>query len=171
MNPIKKQHDESYWTSHKGKEAAAHNKGDIKFFLQKYFLFRAYIVFKANNADKRYAKKFHAYGNEHSVTYNQLRYNRHDSIILDRMKGYTDLVKLIERYYNHYTRAQIYMRMPGEEKFNILCRDYNAKSELVECQDPVLPDEHLKKELFYIVHAGLVIITEDPPDANNTVHH
>jgi|CXWL01.1.fsa_nt_gi hypothetical protein len=168
MSNKKDEQQGSYFNSPKAKEATAHNVANIKYFLQPYFLFRAYIVFKANNGDKKYAKKFHAYGNEHSVTYNQLRYGRYDNIKLDRMKGYTDLIKLIERnYHHHYTRAQIYMRLPGEKDFNTLCRDYNEKSELLECQDPVLTPEQEFLTLYYYTHAGLVIVTETDPAGEN----
>jgi hypothetical protein len=145
-------------------ERKAHNTGNLKHFLTPYFMFRAYIVFKPENGDKKYSKKFHPYGNEHSVTYNQLRYGKIDLIVLDRMKGYTDLIKLIERnYHHHYLRAQIYMRLPGQEGFNTLCRDYNERSELVECQDPTLTPEQEKLTLYYYVHAGMVTVTETDP--------
>lgn len=139
----------------------AHSTGDLKHFLKQYFLFRAYIVFKNG-------KKFHAYGNEHSCTYNQLRYGRFDNILLNREKGYTDLINMIEKKYSgKYTRAKIYSRQPGQENFNTICRDYNDAGQLEECQDPVLSDDDKFLTLYYYTHKGQVIITETDPAGEN----
>lgn len=139
----------------------AHRTYNLKFFLMDYFLFRCYIVFKNG-------KKWHGSGNEHSCTYNQLRYGRYDNIILDREKGYTDLINLIEgKYKGQYTAAKIYSRQPGEKNFNTLCRHYNVKGELEECQDPVIPDEQKILILFYYTHQGRVIVTETDPAGEN----
>lgn len=139
----------------------AHQTGDIKHFLKKYFLFRAYVVFKTG-------KKFHPYGNEHMVTYNQLRYGKVDSIILNREKGYTDLIGMIEKNYaGKISTAKIYCRNPGENNFDTLCRYYDNTGQLVECQDPVIPDDQKILTLYYYTHKGLVIVTETNPAGEN----
>lgn len=143
------------------REKKAHQCGDLKYFLKKYFLFRAYIKFRSGKA-------FHGYGNEHSVTYQQLKYGMYDNITLDREKGYTDLVGMIEKKFkDKYTTAKIFCRQPGEERFETVCRYYNSKGELEECQDPVIPDKDKFLTLYYYTHMGLVIVTETDPAGNN----
>lgn len=139
----------------------AHQTGNIKHFLSPYFLFRAYIVFKNG-------KRMHLYGNEHSCTYNQLRYGRYDNIPLSREKGYMELLNLVEKNYKgKYTVAKIYRREPGQKDFNIICRHYDSNGELVECQDPVIPDDQKMLILFYYTHKGQVIVTETDPAGEN----
>lgn len=139
----------------------AHQTGNIKHFLTPYFLFRCYIVFKNG-------KKVHLYGNEHQCTYNQLRYGRFENIPLNREKGYTDLIDLVEkRYSGKYTVAKIYRREPGTKDFNILCRHYDSNGQLLECQDPLIPEEQKILILFYYIHSGKVIVTPTDPAGEN----
>lgn len=133
----------------------AHQTGDVKYLLSKWFCFRAYVLF--NNR-----KKFHAYGNEHAVTYNQLRYGRIQEIRLQREKGYTDLIHLLEKTWRgKYTSARIYMREPGEKDFNTVCREYNEKAELIDCQDPVTMPADIT--LWYHFLDGNVVISDRDP--------
>ncbi|TWI80546.1 hypothetical protein IQ13_3224 [Lacibacter cauensis] len=132
----------------------AHMKRNIKWLLQQYFSFRAYVKFKDGKAR-------HFYGNEHQCTYNQLQAGIYPNIRMDKEKGYTDLINLIERSYKgKYTAATIYMRNPGEKDFNTVCRNY-YKGEATEINDPVITDPVYT--LYYIVQNGRVLVqTEDP---------
>ena len=152
---------EAFTDTEEFKDRKAHQTGNLKHFLQKYFLFRAYLVFKGG-------KKWHGYGNEHAVTYNQLKFGRFDSIELNREKGYTDLVNMIENNWRgKYTVAKIYCRNPGEKDFKTLCRHYDNTGQLVECQDLVIPDDQKLLTLYYYTHKGLVIVTETNPAGEN----
>lgn len=143
----------------------AHQTGNLKHFISKYFLFRAYIVFKNG-------KRMHLYGNEHQCTYNQLRHGRFQNIELDREKGYGELINLVEkRYRAKYTVAKIYQRKPGEKSFNTVCRHYNSNGELEECQDPVIPEPEKTLTLFYYFKNNLLVITPaDPASEDFTIN-
>lgn len=148
-------------------ELEANQKGNIKYFLQPYFSFRLYVLFSSNQ------RKAHFYGNEHDCTYQQLRHGNVPCIRLDKLKGYTDLLNLVERTWKgKLTKAAIYMRQPGEEKFTILCRRWYL-GKLEECQDPVL-DENSKQILWYSFEKNrLHILTTPPPaiDFKSEVQH
>lgn len=138
----------------------AHMTRNIKMLLMEHFVFRAYIRFHDR-------KTVHLYGNEHKCTYNQLLAGRFPSIVLDREKGYTDLIGLLEGpYRNRYQYATIYMRTPGTSEFDIICRQYDRNG-LKDINDPVLPDDQKKIELTYTIQNGRVLVAsfnEEMPD-------
>lgn len=135
----------------------AHATKDLKFLLLPYLSFRAYVIFTGKEK-----KKSHFYGNEHQCTYNQCLFGKIPHIQLRRLKGYTDLVNLIENNYKgKYLTAKIYMRDPQTGQFDILCREY-FKGGLQECNDPVI-DENEMRTLFYYIKKNYVIITETDP--------
>lgn len=139
----------------------AHQTGNLKHFLIKYFLFRAYIVFKNG-------KRMHLYGNEHQCTYSQLKHSRFENIKMDRHKGYGELIDLIERKYKaQYKVAKIYRRNPGDKSFSSLCRYYNANGELEECKDPLLTDQENILTLYYYFKNGCLVISETDPSAED----
>lgn len=136
-------------------EQKAHLTKEIKFLLLEHFQFRAAISFKNN-------KKFTAYGNEHRCTYNQVLAGRVKTIELDREKGYTDLIKLIETSYNgKYKRAAIYMRSQETNDFDITCRMYDADG-VQEINDPVFSDDHRIKTLYPTIENHRIIIHTQP---------
>lgn len=139
------------------KDAKARLTYDIKHFLKPFFTFRLYVKFKANN------KKSHFYGNEHQCTYNQLLYGQVPNIEMSRLKGYTDLINLVENTWKHkLTSATIYMRSDGSEKFDTACREY-YNGELKDINDPVIDDSNDKRTLYYYFqNYRLFITTEDP---------
>lgn len=141
----------------------AHMTRELKYLLLDHFQFRAHINFKNK-------KKFSPYGNEHQCTYNQLLAGRMPNILLDREKGYTDLIRLIENSYRgKYNTAAIYMRHPATNEFDILCRRY-MNGEAEEINDPVIPDENKFLTLYYYIKEGRVIIdTVDPSTLDFTI--
>ena len=117
--------------------------GNLKMLLMPYFSFRLFIKFNDRKGQKR-----HLYGNEHNCTNHQLQQQKVPFILLDKQKGYTDLINLVEkRWQKKYSAAAIYMRPPGEKTFSILCRRY-YDGELEECQDPIITPE-LNQTLYY----------------------
>ena len=136
-------------------EQKAHLTKEIKFLLLEHFQFRAAISFKNN-------KKFTAYGNEYRCTYNQVLAGRVKTIELDREKGYTDLVNLIEvNYKGKYKRAAIYRRSEDSNDFDITCRLYDAES-VLEINDPVLTVEQKIKTLYPSIENSRIIIHTEP---------
>ncbi|MFZ4056976.1 MAG: hypothetical protein ACOYKE_02505 [Ferruginibacter sp.] len=135
----------------------AAQEGDVKHFLKPYFSFRLYAQFKKDK------KKVHFYGNEHQVTYQQLKFAQAKSIILNKEKGYTDLIKLVEvTWKNRLLSAVIYMRESDNAPFNIECRRY-YNGEITDCNDPVISAENNFRELFYFFQNGILFITEEKP--------
>lgn len=133
----------------------AHLTRGLKFLLIDHFLFRAFFQFKDR-------KKFTAYGNEHRCTYNQVLAGRVKTIELDREKGYTDLIKLIESSYKgKYTRAALYMRSEATNDFDITCRLYDA-SGVIEINDPVLTPEQKTKTLYPSIENSRIVIHTQP---------
>lgn len=136
-------------------EQKAHLTRELKFLLIDHFLFRAFFQFKDR-------KKFTAYGNEHRCTYNQVLAGRVKTIELDREKGYTDLVKLIESgYKGKFNRAALYMRSQDTNDFDITCRLYDA-SGVIEINDPVLSDAEKIKTLYPSIENNRIIINTQP---------
>lgn len=134
----------------------AHFERNIKLLLQPYFEFRLYIVFKT--AEGRPGPKRHFYGNEHQCTYTQLLHQKLPFISMDKLKGYNELIKLVEESYKgKYIGAKIYGREPGQEQFSILHRDY-LRGELKECHDPVIAAGDQYYNLSYLIEKGRVII-------------
>lgn len=136
-------------------EQKAHLTRELKFLLIDHFLFRAFFQFKDR-------KKFTAYGNEHRCTYNQVLAGRVKTIELDREKGYTDLVKLVETSYKgKYQRAAIYMRSEETNDFDITCRLYDSHG-LIDIQDPVLTEAQKIKTLYPSIQNNRIIICTEP---------
>lgn len=144
----------------------AHMKRNLKFLLMPHFLFRAFVNFKNN-------KRTHLYGNEHKVTYNQILAGRVPQILLNREKGYTDLITLIETaYVGKYKQATIYMRTPGTNEFDTICRSYDSNG-IRDMNDPVLSDEQKQLTLYYTIESGRVFILTEPvpqPDFKNIIN-
>lgn len=137
----------------------AHMTKNLKMLLMPHFSFRLYIRF--NNK-----RQTHLYGNEHKCTYNQLLARRFECVQLDRLKGYTDLINLIERsYQGKYQYATIYMRTNGTNEFNEVCRQYNTKGELSFVNDPVIDETNQYLKLFYTIQNGRVEIHTTDPQA------
>lgn len=139
-------------------ETQANLTGDLKYFLLPFFTFRVHVHFKNPK------RKCHFYGNEHECTYQQLKRGHVPHIVMDKIKGYTGLIKLIEHTWkNKITSAGIYMRLPGEEKFDRLCRRwYNGDWE--EIQDPVISHEEAVTILYYSFEKNKLQIHTTPPE-------
>ena len=96
------------------------------YMIQHEFLkFRAFVQFKSTH-EKRWF-----YGNEHSVTIDQVIAGYANSFELDRRQGFTALVHLITKTYKTLlSTAVIYQRSEETGKFDIeLCRYYKGKLE------------------------------------------
>jgi hypothetical protein len=147
---------------------AARQQNDIKHFLKPYFSFRLYVQFK----DK--TNKRHFYGNEHQCTFNQLKFAQVPHIELSRIKGYTDLINLVEVVWKAKTKtAAIYMRPEGSQSFDILCRRYYL-GEIQQLNDPLLDDTNDARLLYYYFQANQLFITETNPaniDFKNEINH
>jgi len=148
---------QSWFSTLERLDLRAHQTKDLKYFLKKYFRFRAYVQFSNG-------KKVHLYGNEHAVTYNQLLFSKLSDVKLDRFKGFNDLVDLIERKYRgQYRHAKIYMREGDATTFDKLIRQYDNTSELIYEEDPVLDANDDVLTLHYYIHQGKVMIQEENP--------
>lgn len=145
----------AYFRSQEFLDNKAASSGDIKHFLKSFFMFRAYIKY-------RNGKVVHLYGNEHQVTLQQLVHNRVPSIIMDREKGYTELVTHLERKIKEFSVGAIYQRHPEKKDFSIICRRY-YNGQLEECQDPVIPENQKILTLYYYFKNNLPVISTDNP--------
>jgi hypothetical protein len=139
----------------------AHLERDIKFLLIPWFSFRAYVQFSGRDR-----KKGHFYGNEHQVTYNQCLHRKVPAIVLRKEKGYTDLIHFIEHSIKgKFLSAKIYMREPGCQDFNTLCREYyKGGLNSTTLQDPQLAEDE-GFNLYYQVKEGRLMILEEDPNA------
>ena len=134
----------------------------IQIILQPFYQFRLYIKF---NNDKIMT----LYGHEHDCTYKQCLFAHQPQIILSRPKGYNALVNYVEHTKKgQYKKAIIYMRQPGEEKFNKICRRY-FKGAIEEQNDPLFTDTDLLVLDYQVINNRVVIKTpgsaaEELPD-------
>jgi hypothetical protein len=85
-------------------------------------------------------------------------------VLLDKQKGYTDLLRLVEQTWKgKLNTAAIYMREPGQEKFNKLCRRWYL-GELEECDDPGT-DQLQNQKLYYWFENYRLRLSFDQPAA------
>lgn len=140
----------------------------IDLILQPYYQFRLYVKF--NNDETKTL-----YGREENCTYEQCIHLHTDKINLSRLKGYTELLNYVEKTKKgQYKKAIIYMREPGAEKFNTVCRRY-YNGQIEEINDPVLNDDDFLILDYQIINGRVVIKTpgsaaEDLPDFKTEVN-
>lgn len=154
------------------KEDHAHKMHDLKqvLSLRKYFRFKLHMVLKKRDGSNRYIKRS-IYGNEHSVTYDQCLFAKVDCIVLDRAKGYNDLIRYVEEdLKGQYIECKIYQD-DGSQKFAHLCRRY-SRGGLVHKSDPELGEEDVKVLYFATQKDRLLILEEKPeePDFRTLVN-
>lgn len=146
-------------------DARAHQTLDLRALIIPWLCFKLFIKFKPS-ADYKNSNRHHSgftfYGHEHSCTYKQCLFGHVKEIHLDRMKGYNELVKKVERdYKGKYTSAKIYGRRPGELLFNTVHREYYmGKLDKEKVNDPVIDVADAFKILKYKIESGLLIIVE-----------
>lgn len=146
------------------KETHAHQMQDLKLLLslKKQFITKLHMVFKKRDKESRSIKRS-IYGNEHSVTYSQCLFHKVDCIVLDRKKGYYDLVRYVEQdLKGQYIECKLYYD-DGSGNFNKLCRKWH-KGGLVLKEDPEFSDEDVKV-LYFTVKNSRLHITEKPEES------
>ena len=126
--------------------------------------FRLYIHFKSS---QEYGKdsRCHFYGQEQRCTYNQCIHGHVETIILDKLAGYNNLVHLVEKgsFKGKYKTAKIYSRTPGLGKFDILHREYyKGKLNTDTVDDPVLDVADQHRILYYKIENKRLVILEAP---------
>jgi hypothetical protein len=137
----------------------ADNLKEIKFLLTPYISTRLYVYFNHRDPGKR-KKTF--YANEHRCTYSQCVKGMVPSIILNKMAGYQALINMVEQTIKgKYISAKLYLRPPGSQQFEILCREY-FKGELILQNDPPFTGDECQV-LYYYTKDGRLIITEKDP--------
>lgn len=128
----------------KHKEAVYRN--NIKHFLKPWYSFRLYIVFKKTKKPDG-QNRMHFFGNEHNCTLNQLISGFKTKVTMDRYKGLTDLIKLVEKdWKGTWTAATIYMRNEHGGEFETEVRKYYL-GKLQDEQTPVLDPPYL--DIYY----------------------
>lgn len=148
-----------------------HVKKNIKYLLQQHYWFRLWIRFKYDpdyHGPDRASGGLHFYGNEHKCTYNQCVSGKVKEIVLDRWKGYNDLIQLIEKgeFKGKYITAKIYGYDPQTGAYDILHRVYlRGKLQKKEVNDPVLDTKDEFLTLHFTIQDNRVII-QDPPSAD-----
>lgn len=142
-------------------EKKAHMTRDLKLLITDHLVFKLHMAFKKRDANSKSVKRS-IYGNEHSVTYDQCFFGKVDCIVLDRKKGYNDLIRYIEQdLKGQYIECKIYMD-DGTRKFPRLCRKYHKGSRVLE-DDPALSEEDVKL-LYFTTEKGLLVIHETKPE-------
>jgi hypothetical protein len=132
----------------------AKDTNDIKPLLRHWLSFRLYIVFKSPYKTSRWL-----YGNEHRCTYNQCLHGKVPNIVLRKSKGYTDLIRLVEKEYKgKYQSATIYGRNAPGGPFDEVCRRY-YQGTLQDKNDPLLSDDE-GLTLYYSLKEGKLVISE-----------
>lgn len=143
----------------------AHRNQDLKqlLILERHLSFRLYVVFPKSHPGKHRNPGRHFYGNEHRVTYKQCLYGRVPHIALDKVQGYTALIRLVEEQMKgQWLTAQIYSRSDESSiDFDVLHREY-YKGGLDKCDDPVLTEQHNKKLWFSTKENRLQLLDTDP---------
>ena len=139
---------------------------NLKFLLLDHYSFRLYIKFKSSEhyGHQRGGRIF--YGNEHNCTYNQCLSKKIEVIKLDKLKGYTDLINLVERgsFKNKFETAKLYGKSPGSVAFDVCHRQYfNGKLKKDSVIDPEIDTTEQFTFLYYNVDEfGRVIINTQP---------
>lgn len=146
-------------------ETKAHQTRDIRYLLIPFFCFKLSIRFKPSPEYKGNTGSLTFYGHEHSCSYKQCIAGHVKDILLDRMKGYNELIKKVElEYKGKYTSAKIYGRSPGELMFPTLHRTYyNGKLDKESVVDPVIDLKDEFKTLYYRLESNLLILSEVYP--------
>ncbi len=136
----------------------AHISKEIKFILLPLLQFRLYVRY--NGRDK---KTGHYYGNEHQCTYNQCLYQKIPFIILNKKKGFDDLVWMVEnRLKGQYISAKLYMRSDPYKDFDILCREYYKGGIINETvNNPILFEDEVRTIHYTIDRGRVIIVPED----------
>lgn len=134
---------------------------NLKHFLTPYFSFRLHITFKAAVKNEG-QKKRHFYGNEHQCTLNQLRAGHVSCIKMDRLKGLTDLITLVEKTWKgKWVSATIYMRDEINGPFDKIVRKY-YQGKIEEEQSPLLENQFFKI-FFHGMDADNLPVFKDHP--------
>lgn len=144
-------------------DAKPHIEQNLHQLLIPFLKFRAYVKFKSLNQYSKH-NTCHFYAQEQRCTYNQCLHFHVPYIELDRVAGYERLVDLIERRYKgKYLSADIYGRVPGENKFDIIHRRYlKGKLDKETVNDPVIDISDVKKLIYYTVERGRLVLSETP---------
>lgn len=137
---------------------------NLKHFLLPWLSFRLHISFKPPDKKRR-----HFYGNEHGVTLNQLRAGHKDNVVLDKYKGYTDLINLVEKTWKgKWQAAAIYMRSEMGGPFDVEVRRY-YRGEIENENSPVIHHPLLKLYFHGITDNQPVFRTEPLPDFSDEI--
>jgi hypothetical protein len=137
----------------------AHNNKELKFLLTPYISTRLFVYFNHRDPAKR-KKTF--YANEHRVTYSQCIKQLVPNIILNKQAGFNALVGMVESLKGKYISARIYMREPGKQSFDIVCREW-YRGDLILKNDPPFEAEECQV-LYYTIENGRVTVHEKEPE-------
>jgi hypothetical protein len=140
---------------------------NLKHFLTDFFSFRLYVSFKPPEKSKK-----HFYGNEYGqVSLNQVMAGYKSEIVLDKYKGLTNLIDLVEKSWKgKWISAAIYMRAAPGLPFDIIVRRY-YQGKLEDENTPVLTEPfltvyyHGKQEMIPIFKTEPLIL----PDFKNEI--
>ncbi|MFC0772416.1 hypothetical protein [Terrimonas alba] len=83
-------------------------------------------------------------------------------ILLDKQKGYNDLISLLERgsFKNKYIIAKIYGKIPDTDNFEVLHRTYyHGKLTKKDTNDPVFTTENRILKLYSKPENGRLVIS------------
>jgi hypothetical protein len=142
----------------------AHATYDLRMLLIPWLQFKAVVTFKANPSyGTSAAVKKTFYGDEHSCTYKQCLAGHVDKIVLNRLKGYTALIDMVENinFKKSYVKVYFYGRSPQTGNFDILHRYYyEGKLSDQRVNDPVLDSINVEKNLDFKVSGNRLLLLD-----------
>jgi len=142
----------------------AHATFDLRMLLIPWLQFKAVVTFKPNpsyGTAQPVKKTF--YGDEHCCTYKQCINGHVENIMLDRLKGYTALIDMVENinFRKTYIKVYLYGRHPETNNFDTLHRNYfEGKLNTDRVNDPAIDTVNQYKKLDFKVTGNRLVILD-----------